>query len=346
MAKRRSARSRGTAHRRPENTTTNPFSATAAQLRVLSVPPDVAYARAEWVFDRYAERLRAMAGVLTVDIGLRYQAGHPTGEIAVRVHVARKLPEAQLGQHIVPKQLDGVPVDVIERQFQVSRNELPDTGHGALTTAPWIAPRHAPAFFGTATLRLRDLRSEGAPCLLTCAHVLAGNHSVHDLDSDEPEVVDAAGELQGQAIRGRWVVDDRLDAALWRPQPDCRVAELVPTVSQVGRLTRADVLNRTAVWKNGAHSGFSIGQVESIRSLPIPIHMPDGSVVLARDQAQIRPSDGRASFAARGDSGAAVLRHTPEGRTAWVAMVRAVDPQGFAIACHADDVAARLEVVL
>jgi hypothetical protein len=91
---------------------------------------------------------------------------------------------------------------------------------------------------------------------------------------------------------------------------------------------------------------MSIGQVESVRSLPIPVQMPDGSTVWAENHVQIRAADGRRFFAQRGDSGAAVLRATSAGETEWVAVVRAVDAQGFAIACHADQVAARLEVVL
>jgi hypothetical protein len=149
------------------------------------------------------------------------------------------------------------------------------------------------------------------------------------------------------SLPGRWCLDHSLDAALVRLEGQVeRFCETLPHARRIGRLTLRDVIDRIAVWKTGAQTGWSIGQVESVRSLPIPIRMPDGSIVMASDQVQIRAADGRRQFAAQGDSGAAILRSTPEGVHEWVAVLRAVDSRGFAIACHADLVAARLEVVL
>lgn len=318
----------------------------AWQIRPLTVPTEVAYARAEWVFERHAAWLMNIPGVLSVDIGLRYQAQRPTGEVAIRVHVARKLPEAQLGKRLIPRQIEGVTVDVIERQFRLARTELPAAVPPGDATV-WIAPRHAPEHFGTATVAVRDLQQQGQTRILTCAHVLAGNRPVQELDVHQAEVINARGITVGVGVVGRWIVDETIDAALWTitaASPAATIA--LPAVRRIGRLERQDIIDRNAVWKNGAQTGMSIGQVESVRSLPIPVQMPDGSTVWAENHVQIRAADGRRFFAQRGDSGAAVLRATSAGDTEWVAVVRAVDAQGFAVACHADQVAARLEVVL
>jgi hypothetical protein len=61
-----------------------------------------------------AELLK-LPGVTGVDIGYKIIGGEKTGVLAIRVYVAEKkdVPE----EHAVPKQIRGVPTDVIERRF-------------------------------------------------------------------------------------------------------------------------------------------------------------------------------------------------------------------------------------
>ncbi len=319
---------------------------------VTSIPPEVAYARAELIFEQHAAELAQIPGVLSVDVGLRYRAHRLTGEVAVRVHVAKKLPQASLGQDVVPREIDGVPVDVIERNYALSRRTglvsgSPDELRSLQDQAARIAPSHLPEWFGTAAAAVQDLVRTEQGFVVTCAHVLAADRPVVVLDQTSVEILDGEGELVGFSLPGRWCLDESVDAALFALSDAAdRLLEQLPLVRRLGRLTHQDVIDRVAVWKRGAQTGFSIGHVDSVRSLPIPIRMPDGSMVLARNQVQIRAADGRRWFAARGDSGSAILRATPEGAHEWVALLRAVDPHGFAIACHADLVAAKLGVLV
>lgn len=52
------------------------------------------------------------AGVTGVDVGYRMVQGQPTQELAIRVYV-RSLGDAPA----LPKSVEGLPVDVIERSF-------------------------------------------------------------------------------------------------------------------------------------------------------------------------------------------------------------------------------------
>ena len=55
------------------------------------------------------------ANVVGVGVGLRRRAGALTDDVALVVMVSRKVPNAQLApEDIVPREIDGVPVDVQE----------------------------------------------------------------------------------------------------------------------------------------------------------------------------------------------------------------------------------------
>ncbi len=65
------------------------------------------------------ERVRAQwlerPGVADLDIGLRERDGNLIDEIAIRVHVARKrAPDSLEPDEALPREEDGVPIDVIE----------------------------------------------------------------------------------------------------------------------------------------------------------------------------------------------------------------------------------------
>jgi hypothetical protein len=63
--------------------------------------------------------LRNHKGVYKVDVGYAWRDGKMTGEVAIRAHVKRKKPEEELGKNdIVPKEIDGLPIDVIESNIE------------------------------------------------------------------------------------------------------------------------------------------------------------------------------------------------------------------------------------
>lgn len=66
------------------------------------------------VKDRFSSELLGRSGVVGLDVGLKYVGGNRTNIVAIRVFVSRKsndIPE----QDRIPKLIDGIPSDVIER---------------------------------------------------------------------------------------------------------------------------------------------------------------------------------------------------------------------------------------
>jgi len=67
------------------------------------------------VKDKHVHQLFKFKGVVGVGIGRKIVAGKETNQLAIVVDVVKKLPENHLKKEdIVPKFLEGVPVDVQE----------------------------------------------------------------------------------------------------------------------------------------------------------------------------------------------------------------------------------------
>jgi hypothetical protein len=69
------------------------------------------------VKDEFELDLMQLPGVTGVDIGPKYVDGQDTGILAIRIYVERKedLPE----ELTLPKEIQGIPTDVIERSFSL-----------------------------------------------------------------------------------------------------------------------------------------------------------------------------------------------------------------------------------
>ncbi|MCP4416230.1 MAG: hypothetical protein GY805_06390, partial [Chloroflexi bacterium] len=75
----------------------------------------------------------ARDGVTAVDLGFKWSHGLMTGELSIRVHVAQKLPLAELSEaNVFPTELEGIAVDVIEAAYGLQL--LPDSSQ--LEAAP------------------------------------------------------------------------------------------------------------------------------------------------------------------------------------------------------------------
>jgi hypothetical protein len=64
---------------------------------------------------RHEAALLRLPNVVAVGVGFRTRAGQPTAETCIVVSVSRKVPAAQLTrQQLIPVELEGTPVDVVE----------------------------------------------------------------------------------------------------------------------------------------------------------------------------------------------------------------------------------------
>lgn len=72
-------------------------------------------ARAKAAKQAHAAFLLSLPNVVGVGVGLRMRRGKPTGEVALVVMVKKKVPDVELApDQLIPSELDGVPVDVLE----------------------------------------------------------------------------------------------------------------------------------------------------------------------------------------------------------------------------------------
>jgi hypothetical protein len=69
------------------------------------------------VLERHRSRLLALPGVRSLDVAYKRVGGQATDELAIRVHVERKIPMLQLDRtHALPEELEGIPLDVVIAQ--------------------------------------------------------------------------------------------------------------------------------------------------------------------------------------------------------------------------------------
>src|ERR1700752_14180 len=75
------------------------------------------------ILRRNQEEIKSFEGVHYVDVGYKFVDGHPSEELAIRVHVPEKKPESALeSTEVLPQQIEGIPVDVIQSEPQLHQN--------------------------------------------------------------------------------------------------------------------------------------------------------------------------------------------------------------------------------
>ena len=65
------------------------------------------------VKERHREQLSGLSNVVGVGVGAKIVKGQPTGAMAIKVYVSRKIAKDQLEEgQCVPKEIEGIPTDV------------------------------------------------------------------------------------------------------------------------------------------------------------------------------------------------------------------------------------------
>jgi hypothetical protein len=81
----------------------------------MSDEPELPGADVEAIRSRHEQELLRFPHVVGVATGMRTREGRPTGEPAILVFVDRKVARSELAREdVLPRELDGVPVDVVE----------------------------------------------------------------------------------------------------------------------------------------------------------------------------------------------------------------------------------------
>ena len=123
-------------------------------------------------------------GVTAVDLGFKWTDGEMTQQLALRVHVAKKRPLEEIPDNeMLPKEINGLSVDVIEAQYGIQHIEQPESfqleaaagNRGArfdeIPAGVSIGSPNVTA--GTLGAKVFDADSE-EPLILSNWHILAG----------------------------------------------------------------------------------------------------------------------------------------------------------------------------
>jgi hypothetical protein len=265
---------------------------------------------------RHRRALLKRRHVVLTGVGYKVSHGQRTGQVAIVAGVTEKVPLASLSpQDVVPRQLDGVPTDVIAT--------------GSIQALALRTDRHRPAPGGVSIGHYRItagtlgclVTRAGATLILSNNHVLANSNKAKRGDPIlQPGPIDGGDRRAPLARLEAWVpirfrsrlrwleeLRDRIpslarvnlvDAALARPLSPGLVS---PEILGLGRITGVGTAELgTPVQKSGRTTGVTSGTIQLI-DVTVDVEYDRGRVARFTDQLLTdMHSEG-------GDSGSVVL---------------------------------------
>lgn len=282
-------------------------------------------------------RLLRLPGVVAVDIGYKIQGGVYLDELALRVHVERKLPPKYFREH--PRELLStsrnfglrlskeqcfdprnpfVTFDVIEAKYRPASSVLPR--RAAVLETP-LDPseinrrRRIDPLVGGISIGSPDSpdgtlgalvwdKTDGSVCILSNWHVLAGHpHAGPGNPCFQPGPFDRGRATDIVARLKRWSFDRQTDAAiaeLTRSRLYCagEILEIKQPISDI-----ADPYLGMRVFKSGRSTGPTKGFVDGLY-FSTAIEYSGGIMQAFEDQIHIAPVDPSDRISEPGDSGA------------------------------------------
>jgi hypothetical protein len=262
--------------------------------------------RVRRIKERYAAHLRQYPNVTGLGVGLRVVRGQRTNEVCLRVYVRRKLPEAQLQTtEILPRTLDGVPVDVVEGEFVFMQDDAPPLPleQRVARRFPFLTPGVSVGGLrvtaGTLGAAVYDMLG-GEQLLLSNWHVLCGSPDcVREEEIVQPGVYDGGAAANDTiALLERFAHTDRVDAAVAKVNGQRFLLDPIPGIGLIRDIGVATLGMR--VRKSGRTTGVTIGIVDDV-SADVEV-----SGLPFVDQISVVPDNGDI-IVAGGDSGSLVV---------------------------------------
>lgn len=237
--------------------------------------------------------------VTAVDVGYKIRETEITDDLAIRVHVKRKLPIEALPEHEVfsisekPNQLGSFSIDVIEAEYAPAQMpvaameaEAVDRRSRVDPLAGGISVGHPRVTAGTLGAIVWD-RTDCKVCMLSNWHVLCGSATCTAGDSIyQPGVFDGGTAADEVAKLRRWRLDKDADAAL-AVLTDARgytrdVLELNPITGVESPRLGMNVV------KSGRTTKVTHGLIDGV-SASVSINYGGGTVQMFHDQIHIVP---------------------------------------------------------
>jgi hypothetical protein len=268
--------------------------------------------------------LLARKGVTGVGVGEKISGGKRTGTACIRVYVKKKLPKSKLAKaDVIPAEINGVPTDVIEREFVLHpaavalddlRLQVDAATYDPLTGGISIGPCRAVGgyvYVGTLGLVVEDNDTDD-PMMLSNFHVMCIDNGWSAGDTmaqpGRPDGGSCPGGIVGELSRA--VLGGQVDGAVARITNrghNCRITE-VGNVS--GTATAVDA---EPVRKRGRTTELTHGFVDDT-SLSVTIDYGDGlgNVTLTNQIGIEADLSQSAQFGNNGDSGSVVVNESEE----------------------------------
>jgi hypothetical protein len=303
------------------------------------------------------ERLLALPGATGIDIGYKEVNGKPTDALAIRVLVAEKKPRSAVPENErIPEEIEGYPVDVIERRFELHQigasvpvesmtTRVDSAAYDPLRGGVSVGPcRVVNGFLHAGTLGAIAIDNvSGRAVALSSFHVMCVDDGANVGDPmAQPSRVDG-GRCPGSVIGGlrRHALTTSVDAAIADVGPSRRVTY---EVVEVGTLTGTGTASLgEVVRKRGRTTRLTFGVVDSA-DLTVKVDYGHGiGIRTLTGQIGVRPDVSRShAFMAKGDTGSVLLN---EARQVVGLLVAGTDA-GYGVANPIADVVEALNVRL
>jgi len=269
---------------------------------------------------RKAKRFNPAIGVNLVGVGIgeKLSAGKQTGEMCVKVFVAKKYPKGKIAPgELVPEKIDEIPTDIegvgYVRKFQIPQRKRHRPVPGGVSVGLPLSVVHY-RFGGTLGVVVVDRGDQNRAYGLSNNHVLAGENRVKlGAAVVQPATLDEGGEGDRIGYLSRYVPLKFNNKRNWM---DAAATEFEnPEVADrsllgIGRPTGAGHPSLgLLVRKSGRTTGITEGVVREMNFDVFNITY-DRGMVRVDDIIVIRGTSG--SFSKPGDSGSAIV--DPQGR--------------------------------
>lgn len=213
-------------------------------------------------------------GVTAVDLGFKWSHGHMTDQLAIRVHVEqKKAPHELAPSDLFPKEVDGVPIDVIEATYDLQTVIESEMGDAQLEAAvdgrggrfdgvPLGVSIGSPRVTaGTLGAKVYDATTH-EEMILSNWHVMVGSLNAQAGDAVwQPGRLDTGKEADEFANITRWVLGPfdacvaKLSGA--RPVLNTTIEDRVIDDVAAPRLGMR-------VWKSGRTTGYTEGFIDGV----------------------------------------------------------------------------------
>ena len=295
--------------------------------------------------------------VTGVDIGYKYVEGQRTDDIVVRIHVTEKFSEPSLeaaGIEIFPKEIHGIPVDVIQAVYQVQLqvamelSSLRQTRHNLIQ--PGLSISHPKVTAGTLGAIVYD-NATGRPCILSNWHVLVGSSDASPGDPIiQPGFADG-GKLPQDKVGHleRSILDRNGDAAIaFLDTPPDRPFELPQFETGAVVHSARNAQCGEVLEKSGRTTGVTRGKVDGYGAYTISYSIGERTIEGFKIVSVIDGNPSNEEISSGGDSGA--IWYNPKTKAAvglhFAGETNPSPMQEHAIACHLPKVLAALNISL